>query len=106
MPTIPDLFGIAMVIIGSTIEIEGRGATLLVTLSDQLGESLGPAGRWIFLAGAAGAVVGAWFVPILVLLLLNGRPDWVGERYRNRLPTTVALLGTLLFVGWIAWRVL
>jgi Mn2+/Fe2+ NRAMP family transporter len=30
------LFGIAMVIIGTTIEIEGRGATLLVSLSDQL----------------------------------------------------------------------
>jgi len=58
------LFGIAMVIIGSTIEIDGRGATLLVTLSEQLVESLGPAGRWIFLVGAAGAVfsslLGVW----------------------------------------------
>ena len=58
------LFGIAMVIIGSTIEIDGRGATLLVTLAEQLVESLGPAGRWIFLMGAAGAVfsslLGVW----------------------------------------------
>jgi len=58
------LFGIAMVIIGSTIEIEGRGATLLVTLSERLVESLGPAGRWIFLVGALGAVysslLGVW----------------------------------------------
>ena len=58
------LFGIAMVIIGSTIEIDGRGATLLVTLADKLVESLGPAGRWIFLMGAAGAVfsslLGVW----------------------------------------------
>ncbi len=58
------LFGCAMVIIGSTIEIDGRGATLLVTLSERLVESLGPAGGWIFLVGAAGAVfsslLGVW----------------------------------------------
>jgi Mn2+/Fe2+ NRAMP family transporter len=58
------LFGIAMVIIGTTIEIEGRGATLLVSLSDQLVEPLGQFGKWIFLVGAAGAVfsslLGVW----------------------------------------------
>ncbi len=58
------LFGIAMVIIGSTIEIDGRGATLLVTLAQRLVESLGPAGRWVFLIGALGAVfsslLGVW----------------------------------------------
>jgi Mn2+/Fe2+ NRAMP family transporter len=58
------LFGIAMVIIGSTIEIEGRGAGLLVTLSERLVENLGMAGRWIFLVGALGAVysslLGVW----------------------------------------------
>ena len=58
------LFGIAMVIIGSTIEVEGRGATLIVTLSEQLEKTIGPAGKWIFLAGAAGAVfsslLGVW----------------------------------------------
>jgi Mn2+/Fe2+ NRAMP family transporter len=50
------LFGIAMVIIGSTIEIEGRGAGLLVTLSERLVENLGTTGRWIFLVGALGGV--------------------------------------------------
>jgi Mn2+/Fe2+ NRAMP family transporter len=58
------VFGIAMVIIGTTIEIEGRGATLLVSLSNQLVEPLGPAGKWIFLIGATGAVfsslLGVW----------------------------------------------
>jgi len=58
------LFGIAMVIIGSTIEVDGRGATLLVRLSERLGESLGPAGRLAFLIGAVGAVLssllGVW----------------------------------------------
>ena len=58
------LFGIAMVIIGNTIEIEGRGASLLVTLSQRLMESLGTTGGLIFLLGAMGAVfsslLGVW----------------------------------------------
>ena len=58
------LFGLAMVIIGSRLTIEGSGAALLVRLSDQLGGSLGPAGKWLFLIGAAGAVfsslLGVW----------------------------------------------
>lgn len=171
------LFGIAMVIIGSSVEVGGRGATLIVDLSNSLGETTGPAGKWIFLAGAAGAVfssllgvwqavpylfadtwallqsgqdrpdkprlplkkhsmayrgylaaialvpmaglffsfreiqkfyaiIGAWFIPmlVLVLLVLNGRADWVGERFRNRPLTTAALIAVLLFFSWIAWR--
>ena len=171
------LFGVAMVIIGSTIEIEGRGATLLVRLSDQLVEPLGQAGKWLFLVGAAGAVfssllgvwqavpylfadtlgllredgkepadsaidtrspayrgylfalaivpmaglfwsfqeiqklyavIGATFIPLLAiaLLVLNGRADWVGERFRNGPATVVVLLATLAFFLWIGWRTL
>ncbi|HEY5642436.1 MAG TPA: Nramp family divalent metal transporter [Woeseiaceae bacterium] len=175
------LFGVAMVIIGSTIEIEGRGATLLVRLSDQLVEPLGQTGKWLFLVGAAGAVfssllgvwqavpylfadtlgllredneaatggaaaaaidtrsaayrgylvalaivpmaglfwrfqeiqklyavIGATFIPLLALalLLLNGRAEWVGERFRNRPATVVVLLATLAFFLWIGWRTL
>lgn len=55
------LFGLAMVIIGSTVSIEGRGAGLLVTLADQLEKSLG---RWLFLIGAFSAIysslLGVW----------------------------------------------
>ena len=173
------LFGVAMVIIGSTIEIEGRGATLLVSLSDQLVEPLGQTGKWLFLVGAAGAVfssllgvwqavpylfadtlgllredeesaihggdavaidtrslpyrgylvalaivpiaglfwsfqeiqklyaiIGATFIPFLAiaLLILNGRADWVGERFRNRPTTVVVLVATLAFFVWIGWR--
>ncbi len=169
------LFGIAMVIIGSTIEIEGRGANLLVRLSEQLVEPLGQAGKWLFLVGAAGAVfssllgvwqavpylfadtlgllrkdgrasadaaidtrsrayrgylfalaivpmaglfwrfqeiqklyaiIGATFIPFLALalLVLNGRADWVGERFRNRPATVVVLLATLAFFAWIGWQ--
>jgi Mn2+/Fe2+ NRAMP family transporter len=58
------LFGLAMVIIGSTVQIEGKGAGLLVTLSDRLGESVGNVGRMAFLLGALGAVfsslLGVW----------------------------------------------
>jgi Mn2+/Fe2+ NRAMP family transporter len=58
------LFGVAMVIIGSTIEVDGRGAGLIVQLAQQLGASLGPAGRLAFLLGAVGAVfsslLGVW----------------------------------------------
>ncbi len=58
------LFGIAMVIIGASVEIDGKGAGLLVTLSDRLAEPLGEVGRWLFLIGAFGAVfsslLGVW----------------------------------------------
>ena len=57
-------FGIGMVIIGSTITIEGSGVGLIVKLADRLEDSLGPAGRWLFLLGAWGAVftslLGVW----------------------------------------------
>lgn len=58
------LFGIGMVIIGSTIEINGRGADLLITLADSLTLPLGLTGRWLFLIGAFSAIfsslLGVW----------------------------------------------
>jgi Mn2+/Fe2+ NRAMP family transporter len=58
------VFGIAMVIVGSTIRLEGEGTALLVTLADRLGEQLGPVGRWLFLVGTLGTVfsslLGVW----------------------------------------------
>ncbi len=58
------LFGIGMVIIGSTIEVDGRGAGLLVTLADSLAQPLGNTGRWLFLIGAFSAIfssmLGVW----------------------------------------------
>jgi Mn2+/Fe2+ NRAMP family transporter len=62
--TMTALFGIAMVIVGATIEVPGQGTTLLVTLSDALGEAIGPVGKWLFMLGAFGAVfsslLGVW----------------------------------------------
>ncbi len=170
------LFGVAMVIIGSTIAIEGEGAGLLVTLSERLVGVMGPAGKWLFLVGTFGAVfssllgvwqavpylfadcwnllrertaaggarrgvdtqarpyrvylvmlalvpmlglffsfreiqkfyavIGAWFFPLLalVLLILNGRAAWIGERHRNRPLTNAVLLAVLAFFSWLAFH--
>ena len=57
-------FGISMVIVGSSVHVEGEGTQLLVNLSGRLGQELGPAGRWVFLIGATGTVfsslLGVW----------------------------------------------
>ena len=49
-------------------------------------------------------VTGALFFPFLALALLvfNGRTDWVGPRFKNRLPTTFSLLAILAFFAWVA----
>ena len=69
------VFGIAMVIIGSTVVITGKGAGLVVILAERLQDPLGPAGKWLFLIGAWGAVfsslLGVWqAVPYLFADLL------------------------------------
>ena len=53
------LFGTAVVIIGSRVQIEGQGAGLALLLADQLAGSLGPSGKWIFLVGFWAAVFSA-----------------------------------------------
>jgi len=58
------LFGILMVIVGQSVKIEGEGTSMLIVLSDRLGEELGPAGKWLFLVGTFGTVfsslLGVW----------------------------------------------
>lgn len=58
------LFGIAMVMIADGMSLSGKGATLIVDLSDRLGEKVGGQGRVLFLVGAWAAVfsslVGVW----------------------------------------------
>jgi len=168
------LFGFAMVIIGSTLEISAEGSKLIVSLANQLEEPLGPVGRWMFIIGAFGAIfssllgvwqavpylfadilrlirdpkaqnaetavdtqswayrgyllgiafvpmlgllvsfkdmqklyaiVGAAFMPLVAigLLVLNGRSAWVGKQ-RNGVLSTLALLGTLAFFGYVTFR--
>ena len=58
------VFGVAMVIIGSHVQADGKGATLVVELADELARLLGPAAKWAFLIGAWGAffssLLGVW----------------------------------------------
>lgn len=58
------LFGMGMIVIGSRIRVAGSGADVALRLADQLGEALGPPGRWLFLVGFWGAVfsslLGVW----------------------------------------------
>ncbi len=58
------LFGMAMVIIGSRIQVSGSGAKLIATLGHCFGQEVGPAARWMFLIGAWAAVfsslLGVW----------------------------------------------
>ena len=58
------VFGVAMIIIGSQVEVTGKGATVALTLASQLEKVMGPTGRWLFLVGFWGAVfsslLGVW----------------------------------------------
>ncbi len=105
------VFGVAMVIIGSTVEVGGGGASLLVALADRLVEPLGEVGRVAFLIGAFGAVfsslLGVWqSVPYLFADYLGVRRggaavDPRGAAYRGYLYG----LATLPLVGlWFPFR--
>jgi Mn2+/Fe2+ NRAMP family transporter len=85
--TMTALFGIAMVIIGSSVRLE-RGPSIAVDLANQLGGTLGPVGYWVFLLGFWGAVfssmLGVWqSVPYLFadFLMLSRRRN--GESTRD-----------------------
>ncbi|MCZ6596069.1 MAG: Nramp family divalent metal transporter [Planctomycetota bacterium] len=58
------LFGIGMVVLGSSIQVEDLGAGLIVAIAARLDEVLGPVARWSFLIGAWCAVfsslLGVW----------------------------------------------
>jgi Mn2+/Fe2+ NRAMP family transporter len=53
------LFGVAVIIVGSRVQVTGQGAGLALLLADQLTLSLGPPGKWIFLIGFWAAVFSA-----------------------------------------------
>jgi Mn2+/Fe2+ NRAMP family transporter len=53
------LFGVAVIIVGSRVQVSGQGAGLALLLADQLALSLGPPGKWIFLVGFWSAVFSA-----------------------------------------------
>jgi len=100
------LFGVAMIIIGSRIVVEGEGAKVALALADQLGGVLGPAGRWIFLWGFWGAVftslLGVWQgVPYLFvdfMRLRRGGLAAAGETDLTKTAAYRAFLAALTFV--------
>ena len=106
------LFGIAMVIIGSRVSIEGKSAQLLVTLSTALGNELGDVARWTFLVGAWGAIfsslLGVWqsvpylFADVLGLLGRSKAPTGAEPSSTSRSLTyriSLYLLATLPIFG-------
>jgi Mn2+/Fe2+ NRAMP family transporter len=58
------VFGVAMVIVGSSVIVQGSGTELLVDLSGRLEQVLGPTFKWLFLVGTWGTVfsslLGVW----------------------------------------------
>ena len=58
------IFGMAMVIIGSTVPVDGKGTGLILNLANGLENELGTTGRWLFLFGAFFAIfsslLGVW----------------------------------------------
>ncbi|MHC5007439.1 MAG: Nramp family divalent metal transporter [Planctomycetota bacterium] len=87
------LFGIAMVIIAAGMKLDARGTDLIVGLAAQLDQSLGAAGRWIFLVGVWAAVfsslLGVWqavpyiFADTWSLIVARGRPRPAGQISTN-----------------------
>ncbi|MCH7813776.1 MAG: Nramp family divalent metal transporter [Planctomycetes bacterium] len=86
--TMTALFGVAMIIIGSRVDLEGKGASVAVALAGQLSAAVGPAGKWVFLAGFWGAVfsslLGVWQgVPYLFADFLALRRGMSAEARRD-----------------------
>jgi Mn2+/Fe2+ NRAMP family transporter len=87
------IFGMAMILIGSRVTLR-QGPTAALELAGQLALVLGPAGKWIFLAGFWGAVfsslLGVWqSIPYLFadFYYLHRRAD-------RRIAVPTALAGT------------
>jgi Mn2+/Fe2+ NRAMP family transporter len=57
--TVIGLFGMAVVIIGSRVRLQGQGAGLALKMADQLAAAAGPFGKWAFLIGFWAAVFSA-----------------------------------------------
>lgn len=100
-------FGLAMVVIGSTLDGEGKSANLVVDLADRLEGELGGFARGAFLVGAWAAVfsslVGVWQgVPLIFAdfwRLASGREDASDARHDlERRPSYRVWLLFLAFV--------
>jgi Mn2+/Fe2+ NRAMP family transporter len=98
------LFGLAMVIIGSTVGAEGRSVGLIVAIADRLASRLGEGWRLPFLIGAWAAVfsslLGVWqAVPLL--FADSWRAARGAGRETNTSTTQTARWGFLIFLSAI-----
>ncbi len=111
------IFGIGMVIIGSTIEVDAKGVQLIVSIADQLQDRLGAAGRWAFLIGGWGAVTSSLLgycqsIPYLYTDYTGMMLAKYGGRERQPVSTqstiyraTLMILATVPMVGlWVSFR--
>lgn len=94
------IFGLAMVVIGSRLQLDGRGAGLLLEIGRQLEQELGAGSRQLFLIGAWGAMFSSLLgvlqvVPHLIrdlfFQLRRGRSTSVGEGRAGRITYLWAL---------------
>ncbi len=97
------LFGLAMVVIGSTIQVEGSGATLVIKLADKLVQEVGLIGKWAFLLGAWGTVfsslLGVWqSVPYLFA-------DLWGMMYKGQLSKKRSVDTHSKFYRWYLYAI-
>jgi Mn2+/Fe2+ NRAMP family transporter len=105
------VFGVAVVIIGSRVQVRGQGTELALLLAGQLARSLGPPGYWIFLVGFWAAVfsalLGVWqSLPYLYadfVRLRHPKPAPAGGMEHSR-PYRIFLAGLatvpLVLVRW------
>ena len=95
----------AVVIIGSRVQLEGQGSGIALQLADQLTQVMGPAGKWIFLVGFWGAVfsslLGVWqSLPYMFADFLELRRSGTGGiRRTTDLRTTKAYRAYLIFIA-------
>jgi hypothetical protein len=114
------LFGMAMIVIGSRLQLSGQGTGVALALADQLEGVLGSPGRWLFLLGFWGAVFSSllgvlqsvpclfsdwwrmWRVPPTASSAMapvpSGAPDPVARRFQIAL----ALIPLVLLRGSIS----
>jgi len=109
------LFGLAVIIIGARVELEGQGSGLALQLAAQLEGVIGPAGKWIFLIGFWAAVfsslLGVWqSIPYLFADFVDLRTHKPGVRRNRDLRKTTAYRGGLAFIAvaplaFLSWPV-
>ena len=110
--TMTALFGMAMIIIGSRVEIAGKGNQVALELAGELLNLMGPASKWLFLIGFWGAVfsslLGVWqSIPYLFtdffLLWKHKTTDRNSIQYTETKPYRWYLLAMTLLPLPVLW---